>query len=81
MNISTYLIMGSVNDNFYKDFSLIYHISFPFFCLASFIFLLKAKRSPGFLEKNSNENLPIDTTIINTSENNSFNDTKIRIVI
>ena len=81
MNISTYLIMGSVNDNFYKDFSLIYHISFPFFCLTSFIFLLKAKRSPGFLEKNSNENLPIDTTIINTSENKKISVSETPLMI
>ena len=72
LNISTYLIMGSINDNFYKDFSIFYHISFLFFCLLSFYLLLKTKRSPGFIEKNSNENLPIDSTIINTNENKNM---------
>ena len=72
LNISTYLIMGSINDNFYKDFSIFYHISFLFFCSLSFYLLLKAKRSPGFIEKNSNENLPIESTIINTNENKNM---------
>ena len=65
LNVSTYLIMASINDNFYEDFSLIYHFLFLFFCSFSFFLLLKTKKSPGFLEKNSSGNLPIDETIIN----------------
>ena len=72
LNISTYLIMGSVNDNFYKDFSLLYHFSFLFFASFSFFLLLKSKKSPGFIEKNSNGNLPIDKSIINNDENKNI---------
>ena len=81
LNISTYLIMCSVNDNFYVDFSIYYHISFFLFSLSSFLLLLKTKRNPGFIEKNGNENLPIDTTVINNSENKniSMSDTPLMI--
>lgn len=68
LNFSTYLIMASTNDNFYQDFSLVYHFFLLFFCSYSFYFLLKTKKNPGFIEKNSNENLPIDTSIINNNE-------------
>ena len=72
INLSTYLIMASVNDNFYSDFSLLYHLSFLFFSFLSFLLLLKSKKGPGFIEKNANENLPIDTTIINNNENKNI---------
>lgn len=67
-NLSIYLIMSSINDNFYQDFSYLYHGLFIFFCFFSFYLLLKTKRSPGFIEKNSNGNLSIDSTIINNNE-------------
>ena len=72
LNISAYLIMASVNENFYTDFSLIYHIPLLIFSLLSFWLLLKAKRCPGFIEKNSEGNLSIDTTIINSNENKNM---------
>ena len=68
MNISTYLIMNSINDKFYTDFSLLYHFSFIFLCFFSFFLLLKTRKGPGIIEKNSKGSLSIDTSIINNNE-------------
>ena len=72
LNLSTYLIMVSINDNFYTDFSIIYHIFFIFFCSFSFFLLLRSKKGPGYLEKNSSGNIPIDESIVNNNENKNI---------
>ena len=67
-NLSTYLIMSTVNDKFYQDFSYLYHGLFLFFCSFSFFLMIQTKKNPGFIEKNSNGNLSVDSTIINNNE-------------
>ena len=70
LNLSTYLIMNSVNDNFYTDFSLLYHFFLFFFCGLSFYLLLKTRKGPGIIEKNSKGPLSSDTAIINNETKN-----------
>ena len=69
LNISTYIIMNTINDNFYSDFSLFYHFSLFFLCGFSFFLLLKTKKiGPGIIEKNSKGTLTIDEAITNNNE-------------
>ena len=68
INLSTYLIMNSVNDKFYSDFSLFYHFSLIFFACLSYYLLLKTKKGPGIIEKNSKGSLDIDSSITKNNE-------------
>ena len=82
LNISTYLIMTSINDNFYTDFSIFYHFSLIFLCCFSFYLLLQIKkRGPGIIEKNSKGSFSIDENIINNNETKTISLSNSPLVI
>ena len=82
LNISTYLIMTSINDNFYTDFSVSFHFFLIFFCIFSFYLLMKTKKGPGIIEKNSKGSLSIiDETAINNNETKNISLSNSPLVI
>lgn len=82
LNISTYSIMNTINDNFYKDFSPSYHISFISLCFFSFYLIIKTKKKgPGIIEKNSKGALSIDETINNNNETKNISLSNSPLVI
>jgi hypothetical protein len=60
--------MNSINDNFYKDFSIFYHFSFIFLFCFSFYLILKTKKGPGIIDKNSKGPLTTDISFTNNNE-------------
>ena len=69
LNFSTYSVMLSINDNFYKDFSLFYHIIFLFFSIISYILLILTKNNPGIIKQNQYSELSQNIPIINMNNN------------
>ena len=60
--------MNTINDNFYTDFSPLYHFSFIFCCCFSFYLMLITKKiGPGIIQKNSKGTL---STVENINNNN-----------
>ena len=75
LNMMTYSIMISLNDNFFKDFSIFYHILLSSTSIIAYLLLITTKNNPGELLNNKysiiNSALTNDT-IINNIENNEF---------
>lgn len=72
INISTYLILNSINNDFYGDFSLIYHFFLIFFIFSSFYLLIKIKKGPGIIEPGSKSSLTLENSTLYNSETKSI---------
>ena len=77
LNMMTYSIMISLNDNFFKDFSIYYHILLISNSIIAYLLLITTKNNPGQLLNNKysivNSTLTNDS-IINNIEKNEFKD-------
>jgi hypothetical protein len=69
--------MTSINDNFFKDFSILYHLSLLFFSIVSYTLLILTKNNPGIIKHdeylNLNQNLSLSNRE-NSNEETSIND-------
>ncbi len=86
LNVMTYSIMMSLNDNFFKDFPIYYHFLLFSMSIIAYILLIITKNNPGEIINNKYSEIrkilsnDIVINIPESIENNEFKENKISLI-